>query len=171
MQEATAMLLKATAPSEVGRRSLRSERGQDLVEFALVFPILILLILGIIEFAILILDYNTVSNAAREGARYAIVHPESDRPEPGAQCPNPPLAADAPPSNVVEAACKMTTGLDPDNIRVVVDFTAGAPASLGRVTVTVRYDAELLTAPVIEALGGGGAITVGGASTMEMEQS
>ncbi|MHB0858212.1 MAG: TadE/TadG family type IV pilus assembly protein [Anaerolineae bacterium] len=58
-----------------GKRLLSDERGQDLVEFALVFPLFALLVFGIMEFGIIIFSYNTVANAAREGARYAIVRP------------------------------------------------------------------------------------------------
>ncbi|GAB4526497.1 MAG: hypothetical protein Kow0063_00810 [Anaerolineae bacterium] len=50
----------------------RKTRGQSLVEFALILPILLLLILGIIEGARIIWAYITVQNAAREAARYAI---------------------------------------------------------------------------------------------------
>lgn len=47
--------------------------GQSLVEFALVFPILILLILGMIEFGWILNGQITLTNAAREGARMAVV--------------------------------------------------------------------------------------------------
>ena len=49
-------------------------RGQALVEFALVLPILLLLIFGIIDAGRLIYTYNTVSNSARNAARVAIVN-------------------------------------------------------------------------------------------------
>ena len=50
----------------------RSE-GQALVEFALVLPILILLLVGIFDFGRAVYAFNTVNNAAREGVRLAIV--------------------------------------------------------------------------------------------------
>lgn len=49
-------------------------RGQALVEFALVIPIFLLMVFGIIDAGRLIYTYNTVSNAARDGARVAIVN-------------------------------------------------------------------------------------------------
>lgn len=53
------------------RRSTgRSERGASAVEFAIVAPLLFLLLFGIIEFARAISVYTAVSTAAREGARY-----------------------------------------------------------------------------------------------------
>lgn len=51
----------------------RSERGQTLVEFALVFPIFIFIFFGIIEVGRLWQTVNVLSSAAREGARKAAV--------------------------------------------------------------------------------------------------
>ena len=53
-----------------GRR-LRRRRtgGQSLVEFALVFPIFIMLLAGMIDFGLGLYSYMTIINAAREGGR------------------------------------------------------------------------------------------------------
>lgn len=56
------------------RRRRPGRVGQALVEFALVAPVFFLLLFGIIEGGRFILYYETLSNATREGARYAIVH-------------------------------------------------------------------------------------------------
>jgi Flp pilus assembly protein TadG len=45
-----------------------------MVEFALIFPILILILMGLFDFGRLIVAYNTLSEAARNGARVAIVN-------------------------------------------------------------------------------------------------
>lgn len=50
------------------------DRGQALVEFALVFPIFLLIVFGIVDAGRLIFAYNALSNAAREGARVAVVN-------------------------------------------------------------------------------------------------
>jgi hypothetical protein len=50
----------------------KKEKAQGLVEFALILPILLLLLLGIIEAARVIWAYITVQTAVREAARYAI---------------------------------------------------------------------------------------------------
>jgi hypothetical protein len=50
------------------------ERGQALVEFALVIPLLILVVIGIFEGGRAIYTFNALSNAAREAAREAIVN-------------------------------------------------------------------------------------------------
>ena len=53
---------------------LQSQRGQAMVEFALVAPIFFLLLFAIIEGGRFIFYYETLNNATREGARYAIVN-------------------------------------------------------------------------------------------------
>lgn len=49
------------------------ERGQAVVEFALILPVLVGLLLGIIQFGILFNNYVTITDAARAGARKAAV--------------------------------------------------------------------------------------------------
>jgi Flp pilus assembly protein TadG len=57
------------------RQSSNASRGQALVEFALVLPALLLLMLGIMEFGRAVYASNALANAAREGARYGIINP------------------------------------------------------------------------------------------------
>ena len=52
----------------------RRGRGQALVEFALVAPVLIIMLSGILEFGRFIIAYEAANNAVRQGTRYAIVH-------------------------------------------------------------------------------------------------
>jgi Flp pilus assembly protein TadG len=58
------------------RRHRRGSRGQALPEFVLVAPLFFLLLFGIIEAGRFIYYYEILSNASREGARYAIVNGE-----------------------------------------------------------------------------------------------
>jgi Flp pilus assembly protein TadG len=51
----------------------RSEDGAQLVEFALVLPLLLLVVLGIAEFGFIFQRYEVITNAAREGARLAVL--------------------------------------------------------------------------------------------------
>ena len=57
--------------SPIGR--LKSERGAELIEFALIFPLLLLVLLGIIDFGFLFQRYEVLTNATREGARLAVL--------------------------------------------------------------------------------------------------
>ena len=52
----------------------RHGRGQAMVEFALVIPIFLLLLVAIFDLGRAVFAYNTLTNAAREGARTAIVN-------------------------------------------------------------------------------------------------
>ncbi len=51
--------------------------GQALVEFALIFPIFMLVLLGLFDIGRAVFAYNTITNSAREGARLAIVNQDS----------------------------------------------------------------------------------------------
>jgi len=52
----------------------RTRTGQALVEFALVFPLFLLLLFSIIVFGLYVFYNQQLSNATREAARYAAVH-------------------------------------------------------------------------------------------------
>lgn len=50
------------------------ERGQALVEFALIIPVLVLIVLAMFDLGRGVFAFNEISNAAREGGRTAIVN-------------------------------------------------------------------------------------------------
>ena len=52
-------------------RRNRQDAGATLVEFAIVLPLLLLLLFGLVEFARIVSEFTTVRTAAREGARFA----------------------------------------------------------------------------------------------------
>jgi Flp pilus assembly protein TadG len=55
------------------RRLRRAERGQALVEFAITIPLLLVLLLGIVDFARAWNVYQVLTDAGREGTRRAVV--------------------------------------------------------------------------------------------------
>ncbi len=55
------------------RRTLRNGRGAALVEFALVFPILLLFVFGVMDFGLYFFAEHSLQFAAREGVRLALV--------------------------------------------------------------------------------------------------
>lgn len=57
---------------------IKNEKGQAIVEFAIVLPVLILLILGSIEYGWLLYGKITLNSAAREGARVGAVMNTTD---------------------------------------------------------------------------------------------
>lgn len=92
------------------------ERGASLVEFALIAPFLILLLIGIIEFGYLFGEFNDVRHGAREGARIAAV-------------------------NAGDNGFLHTTTCDAMDLttNITVQFTDGASGAIGDVgTVTVQ---------------------------------
>jgi Flp pilus assembly protein TadG len=76
------------------RRGRVERRGQALAEFALVAPIFFLMLFALIDFGRYVYYVQILNNAAREGARYAIVHgskgiPSSGPPESGTTSADP----------------------------------------------------------------------------------
>jgi Flp pilus assembly protein TadG len=57
---------------------LKNERGGALIEFAIVLPLLLLLVGGIVDFGILFYNKQVLTNASREGARAGIVYVLND---------------------------------------------------------------------------------------------
>lgn len=114
------------------RRLVKENKGQGLVEFALVLPILLLLLFGIVEFGRIFNVYLISKEASREGARLAIVGKSNTE---------------------ITSAAKGISGLwDPSAATVVITPTNAADRKKGdAVTVAISYDVELI-APVISAI-------------------
>ena len=54
-------------------KNLKSIRGQSMVEFALLLPVFLMMVMGVIDIARAYSTLQVVTNAAREGARVAII--------------------------------------------------------------------------------------------------
>jgi Flp pilus assembly protein TadG len=65
-------------PLSTSFRRLRSERGAELIEMAIVTPILLLIIGAIFDFGMLFRSWEVVTNAAREGARVGVLPAYTD---------------------------------------------------------------------------------------------
>lgn len=63
------------------RTSFKAQNGQTMTEFALVLPLLALLLFGVIQFGIAFNNYITLTDAVRAGARKAEVSRQEDDPE------------------------------------------------------------------------------------------
>ena len=92
-----------------------------MVEFALVIPIFLMLLLGILQFGIIFNNYITLTDAARAGSRVAAV----SRHEPCPKC-----KAEA-------AVMNAAGGLKKADVKVFVDYTGLTTGE--QVTVTARY--------------------------------
>jgi Flp pilus assembly protein TadG len=112
------------------RRSqdIRSERGQTAVEFALVAPVLIVLLLGVLQIGIVFNHYLAVTDAARAGARRAIVA----------------RVAGATPADIEASVRAAAVDLDQSQLKVVVADPTWSAGSDVTVTVTYPYSIDLL---------------------------
>jgi Flp pilus assembly protein TadG len=136
-------------------KRMGAEAGQDLVEYALVLPLFLLLTISIFEFGILFFQYGTVANAAREAARAGTM-PAT------AACDDACIT-----SKVVAAARGLTAGLNPEDLTVTVAYPTidGEPM----VDVEVQYSTGYLTRMLMEATGAEDGLTLRSASIMRRE--
>ena len=67
--------------SQKKNRMKQLRRGATLVEAAIVLPVFLLLVFGIIELGLAVARYNMLAEVARDGARMAIVHGADAPPE------------------------------------------------------------------------------------------
>jgi Flp pilus assembly protein TadG len=109
-------------------RDQRTERGAAAVEFALVLPILLVLLFGIVEFGRAFQVRATLEAAAREGARVMAVQ-------------NDPAAARA---AVQDASTSLDPGVTDDQIAISPDSCDTATAGTNAV-ITVSYTEPFLT--------------------------
>ena len=139
-------------------RTSRGAAGVAAVEFALVLPVLILILLGIIDFGLMMYDKAMITNAAREAARAGIVL-SNPRPS-GAQI-----------QNVVTTYCGtnlLTLSGSSACAPVVTNLDKGGSpcqsfADRLQVRVTYAYDG-----PMLGMIGRGG-ITLDGTTVMRCE--
>lgn len=145
-------------PSTRGLRS--SRRGQALVEFALILPVLIVMMMGVVDLGRGIYAYNAISNAAREGGRTAIVNQDlaDIRSRAAAQATALGIPSSAPTS------CTSGVPGGPSGVCVsfvMPDLTTDCSATLAvgcQAVVTVKYTFTPIT-PVIGNLIGSVAMT------------
>jgi Flp pilus assembly protein TadG len=120
-----------------------SEKGQTLIEFALVAFIFFIVIFAVIEMERMLLVYTTVANSARAGVRYAIVHGH-DRTGSGANGPSTPTDY----SNVVNVVKNLAGvgALDTGKLTVTVNYIDGSNAPGSRISVKAVYPYDPFTA-------------------------
>jgi hypothetical protein len=121
------------------------ERGQDLAEFALILPILLLILMVILDLGRAVYYYSSMMSSSREGARYGIVHYEPE---------------DLP---VIEAVVRSkAVGLDP--LAFQVDIILNEEI----IQVTTTYNFYPVT-PLVGAILNSDTVTLRTSSTMRIE--
>lgn len=160
------------------RRRQPRTRGQGLAEFALVLPVFVLLVLGVTDVGRVVWATTSLNSAAREGARFAIVHGGTA----SGQCPVGPAGPDSNPDPVgtclfpspskqyVYDAAAAATIAGGSNVIVTACWGAGCTGNTDTgdnrrgspVTVTVTSTINLITPAFL----GMTSFTVSGTSTM-----
>src|SRR5262245_10057878 len=146
------------------RRPNRRRAGV-LVEFALVYPIFLLLVLGMIDLSLAVLRYNQVSLVARNACRQAIVHgqyaPAGWKGGPwGTTKIDVPATATGIP--VVDAVKPQMANFDLDQTRIVVEW----PEASNHVEKNVKVTVSTPYRPMITYIFGNPSWTLQASSTM-----
>jgi Flp pilus assembly protein TadG len=140
----------------VKRTSINDQKGAVVVEFALVLPLLILLLVGIIEFGLILYNQQVLTNACREGTRAGIV----------ARSPRLDLTAISGVVNTYTQTHLVTFG-NATSAATTMNNSGGT--SFGdNLTVTVTYDYDFLVlSNFISSLAGG--LTLSAQTVMKYE--
>lgn len=88
----------------------RRQRGSAMIEAALIFPVLITMVFGLVQFGQYLLAYNFVAYAAREATRYASVHGKDS-------------AKPATAESIEQYVRNLAMGVDPARVRVTSAWT------------------------------------------------
>jgi Flp pilus assembly protein TadG len=112
-------------------RLLKNQKGQALVEFAVILPLLLLLIMGIIEFGLMLNSYLTVRNVSREGARAGIVGSTN--------------------AEIENTIISTSPNLEESKLTINITPAEGSRKSGDTLTVQLTYKYELIV-PIISSL-------------------
>jgi Flp pilus assembly protein TadG len=135
-------------------RRTTTRRATTVPELAMVLPIVLVFLFGTLDFAQVMYAYGTVSEAARVGARYAMVHGYNSA------APVGPTANDATVASTVQTAA---LALNASQLTITSSWGAGDNAAGSPVTVTASYKVYLSVAGLV---GLGSSVTVSGTTTM-----
>jgi Flp pilus assembly protein TadG len=134
------------------RKNIKRSRGQSLLEFALILPLMLLLITFIVDLGRVVVYYSTISNAAREGARYGVMlEPETSSK-----------------SLITNKVEEFSSILDKSNLTTTICFVEPVPSSY-TVSVAISYAFEPAT-PFVEFFLGAPNVVLNAKSTMWMER-
>jgi Flp pilus assembly protein TadG len=112
--------------------SKRGQSGQSLVEFAIGLVVLLLLVFGVVDLGRAVFTYNSISQCAREGTRYAVVHGSESA------APIGPTEDDPALDNLLRT--KYAAGLDASRLTINSNWPDNNNIPGGTVVVTVRYN-------------------------------
>jgi len=150
------------------------QHGQSLVEFALLLPIMLLIITGLFDVARAVWEENTLAYAAREGTRYLIVHGSAGSPasDPTGEPPCPPNPCGAT-QTAIDTVRNAAIGVP--NVTVVVTWPDIYPTTIVHCAdrncrVAVEASAPFIPLPSQYLLGGAFQITLRGGSQLVIQR-
>jgi TadE-like protein len=151
--------------SQSSHPALPSDRGQALVETALVLPLLLLIIVGLFDAGRAIWLSNTLATAVREGTRYGIVHGAlSGSPTgPGSLSYTPPDT-----DTVITAQVRKYAAGIPSTLTVLSTWPDGNANRGSRIVVSASFPFTPILAQVFG--GSGFSVTLRSGSTLVIEQ-
>jgi Flp pilus assembly protein TadG len=121
-------------------KRLRCQKGVAAIEFAILLPLLLVIIFGIVEFSILLYDKQVITNASREGAREGIRR-EIDVPVRSTEGEIKSVVTNYVVSNLI------TFGTPNTPVTTVTPADLSGMARGDDLTVTVSYNYEFLVLP------------------------
>jgi len=148
------------------------ERGQAIVELALTLPLLLLIVMGVFDFGLLFQRFEVVTNAAREGARLAVLTTEYSTTEARARAIDYLNAGGVPTTNIRSAPCTGSPVAGSVCVSVTsqtTTITGTSPAkTVDEMVVTVEFDHQHFIGPIMQLFGGAGLVTTPLRSTSRM---
>jgi TadE-like protein len=149
----------ASAKAAAGAPARSRESGQALIEFALIAPLFLLLVVGIIQFGIGLNYWLDLNRIANQGARWAVVdkYPNCNGTVGSPGCVSP---------NTLQAHLEsepVSGGLQPTAFICFEDSAAGAVGE----PLTVQVQSDFTFLPIMDL----GTITLRGKATMRIEQT
>jgi Flp pilus assembly protein TadG len=155
------------------RRNGDGQGGQSLVEFALILPLMLLVITGLFDVARAVWQQNTLAYAAREGTRYAIVHGASGSPaaDPAAPSCGTPQADPVICTQIPQVVRGAAVGVSSVATTVTYPMLRGPTECASRgCTVIVEASAPFIPLPSQYLLGGAFEITLRGGSQLVIQR-
>lgn len=127
----------------------KQRSGQAAVEFALSIMVFLMIMMGIFDFGRAIFEFHTLSNAVREGARYAVIQSHDD-------------------AGIRERVKDAAVGLRLTDDDIAID---PSPARTGgeAVTIIARTEFQPITPLIAPFMGADGHIDLSAKSTMDVE--
>ncbi len=114
-------------------KHIKNNKGQSLVEFTMILPLVLLILMGILTFGIMLNTYLTLSHISKEGARMGALG-ESD-------------------ADIIAKMIDISSALDHTRLDIEINPVQGSRSSGDTVTVSSEYQFQVIV-PIISNIVG-----------------